>query len=209
MPATRPTNADPNPKHNEDTNVIDPSATPFSIHFDKLVIAVGAYSQSDCSKRIRFLMAESFPQLSTYRESKNTPIFWKMLRTPGEYGVVSWNVCWNFLYYYYISSNVSAGFEQANQPFLTDIERRHLLNFCVVGMPFLSWWLDQNVNSNAQVVVQRVSNSRLNYTIFSIQTWLNIIRRWLNWLRLPSTMSHPIFLGLLINRWEGISLLFY
>lgn len=31
-------------------------------------------------------------------------------------------------------SNAPAGFEQANQPFLTDIERRHLLNFCVVGM---------------------------------------------------------------------------
>jgi NADPH-dependent 2,4-dienoyl-CoA reductase/sulfur reductase-like enzyme len=47
MPATRPTNADPKPKHDEDTNFIDPTSTPFSIHFDKLVIAVGAYSQSD------------------------------------------------------------------------------------------------------------------------------------------------------------------
>ena len=46
MPATRPTNADPKPKHNEDTNVIDHSGIPFSMHFDKLVIAVGAYSQS-------------------------------------------------------------------------------------------------------------------------------------------------------------------
>ena len=47
MPATRPTNADPKPKHDEDTNVIDQSGIPFSMHFDKLVIAVGAYSQSD------------------------------------------------------------------------------------------------------------------------------------------------------------------
>ena len=47
MPATRPTNADPKPKHDDDTNGIDQSGTPFSVHFDKLVIAVGAYSQSN------------------------------------------------------------------------------------------------------------------------------------------------------------------
>ena len=47
MPATRPTNADPKPRHDEDTNVIDQSGVPFSMHFDRLVIAVGAYSQSD------------------------------------------------------------------------------------------------------------------------------------------------------------------
>ena len=47
MPATRPTDADPKPQNNEDTNVIDHSGIPFSMHFDKLVIAVGAYSQSD------------------------------------------------------------------------------------------------------------------------------------------------------------------
>ena len=56
MPATRPTSADPKPKHDDDTNLIDAASTPFNIHFDKLVIAVGAYSQSD----LAFL---SFPGL--------------------------------------------------------------------------------------------------------------------------------------------------
>ena len=60
MPATRPPNADPKPKHDEDQNVIDPSGTPFSIHFDKLVIAVGAYSQSGYSQKFPFLMADIF-----------------------------------------------------------------------------------------------------------------------------------------------------
>ena len=53
MPATRPTNADPKPKH-DDTNVVDQSGTPFNVHFDKLVIAVGAYSQSDYLTKIVF-----------------------------------------------------------------------------------------------------------------------------------------------------------
>ena len=65
-------------------------------------------------------------------------IFLKMSRTPGEYEVVFWNVRESFPIIIHISSNASAGFEQANQPFLTDIERRHLLNFCVVGMSFIS-----------------------------------------------------------------------
>jgi NADH dehydrogenase FAD-containing subunit len=59
MPATRPTNADPKPKHNDDANVIDQSGTPFSVHFDKLVIAVGAYSQSDYLTSFSFSIAES------------------------------------------------------------------------------------------------------------------------------------------------------
>ena len=57
-----------------------------------------------------------------------------MSRTPVEYEVVSWNVREPFPIIIHMSSNTPAGFEQANQPFLTDIERRHLLNFCVVGM---------------------------------------------------------------------------
>ena len=60
MPATRPTNADPKPKHNIDTNVIDQSGTPFSVHFDKLVIAVGAYSQSDYLTIFSFSIAKNF-----------------------------------------------------------------------------------------------------------------------------------------------------
>ena len=60
MPATRPTNADPKPKHDNDTNIVDQSGTPFSMHFDKLVIAVGAYSQSDyLTMGFSFSIAES------------------------------------------------------------------------------------------------------------------------------------------------------
>ena len=32
MPATRPTNADPKPKHDDDTNAVDQSGTPFNVH---------------------------------------------------------------------------------------------------------------------------------------------------------------------------------
>jgi NADH dehydrogenase FAD-containing subunit len=59
MPATRPTNADPKPKCDEDTNIIDHSGTPFSIHFDKLVIAVGAYSQSNYLTSFSFSITDS------------------------------------------------------------------------------------------------------------------------------------------------------
>jgi hypothetical protein len=37
-----------------------------------------------------------------------------------------------------VSANQPLGFEQANQPTLSDIERRNLLNFCIVGMYFFS-----------------------------------------------------------------------
>ena len=75
-----------------------------------------------------------------------------MLRTRGEYEVVSWNVREFIIIIIHMSPNVSADFEQANQPFLTDIDRHHLLNFCVVGMTLylvdlmrmliqvLRWW---------------------------------------------------------------------
>ena len=123
-----------------------------------------------------------------------------MSRMPGEYEVASWNVREFFPnIIIHTSSNASIGFEQANQPFLTDIERRHLLNFCVVGMSLISCRSNENVNKSPQVVVQRVSSFQLNYTTFSTQISPDIIPHSLNWLRLPSTMSHPISLGLLIN----------
>ena len=119
---------------------------------------------------------------------------------PGEYEVAFWNVRESFSAIIHMSSNTLAGFEQANQPFLTDIERRHLLNFCVVGMSlFIYCQSNENVNLNPQVVVQRVSSFQLNYTTFSTQISPDIIRRSLNWLKLPSTMSPPISSGLLIN----------
>ncbi|KAF8803351.1 FAD/NAD(P)-binding domain-containing protein [Phlegmacium glaucopus] len=99
MPATRPTNADPKPKHDGDTNVIDHSGIPFSIHFDKLVIAVGAYSQTFDVPGVK----EHAHFLKDVKDARR------------------------------IRGRILECFEQANQPFLTDIERRHLLNFCVVG----------------------------------------------------------------------------
>ena len=132
-----------------------------------------------------------------------------MSRTPGEYEVVFWNVREFFPIIIRMSSNTSTGFEQANQPFLTDIERRHLLNFCVVGMRlYLINWM-RNLNSSPQVVVQRVSSFQLNYTTFSTQISPDIIQHSLNWQRLPSTTSHLISLELLINHWESISSLSY
>lgn len=135
MPATRPTNADPKPKHDEDTNIIDHSGTPFSIHFDKLVIAVGAYSQSDYLRSFffSFLNGWNLPAAFNVPGVKEHAHFLKDVkdarRIRGRILECPW-ISPN----YHKSSNASAGFEQANQPFLTDIERRHLLNFCVVGM---------------------------------------------------------------------------
>ena len=124
-----------------------------------------------------------------------------MSRTPGEYEVVSWNVRKSFpIIIHIMLSNAPAGFEQANQPFLTDIERRHLLNFCVVGM--MTLYLVDRMRMlilSPQVVVQRASSFQLNYTTFSTQIFPDTIRHSPNCLRLPSTMSQPISLGLSIN----------
>lgn len=53
----------------------------------------------------------------------------------GELGHESLNVrtTSNLLIHPQYSSWESAGFEQANQPTLSDVERRGLLNFCIVG----------------------------------------------------------------------------
>jgi hypothetical protein len=69
----------------------------------------------------------------------------------------------------------------------------------------ISCQYNENLNSSTQVVVQRVSSFQLNYTTFSTQISPDIIRHSLNSRRLPSTMSHPISLGLLINHWESIT----
>ena len=44
MPATRPATAEP--REEEDATTQEHHGTPFTLRFDKLVIAVGAYSQS-------------------------------------------------------------------------------------------------------------------------------------------------------------------
>lgn len=45
MPATRPPDAEPT----GDTDALIEKGDPFTIHYDKLIIAVGAYSQSELS----------------------------------------------------------------------------------------------------------------------------------------------------------------
>ena len=64
--------------------------------------------------------------------------------------------------------------------------------------------MNENLNSSPQVVVQRVSSFQLNCTTFSTRISRDIIRHSLNFRRSPSTMSHQISLGLLINHWESI-----
>ncbi len=45
MPATRPPDAEPT----GDTEALIAKGEPFTVHYDKLIIAVGAYSQSKLS----------------------------------------------------------------------------------------------------------------------------------------------------------------
>ncbi|TFK29454.1 FAD/NAD(P)-binding domain-containing protein [Coprinopsis marcescibilis] len=71
----------------------------FSIPYDKLVIAVGAYSQTFDVPGVK----EHAHFLKDARDARR------------------------------IRSRILECFEQANQPFLSDIERRNLLNFCIVG----------------------------------------------------------------------------
>jgi len=40
---------------------------------------------------------------------------------------------------YVLIQVVHLGFEQANQPTLSDIQRKNLLNFCIVGMFKVAW----------------------------------------------------------------------
>jgi len=71
----------------------------FTIHYDKLIIAVGAYSQTF-----------NVPGVKEYA------YFLKDVRDARA-----------------IRSRILECFEEASQPVLSDIERRNLLNFCIVG----------------------------------------------------------------------------
>ncbi|KAN0094554.1 hypothetical protein V8E55_002841 [Tylopilus felleus] len=78
---------------------IPESGTPFTVRYDKLVIAVGAYSQTF-----------DVPGVKEYAH------FLKDVRDARA-----------------IRTRILDCFEQANQPTLSDIQRRNLLNFCIVG----------------------------------------------------------------------------
>ncbi|KAI9567719.1 NDE1, mitochondrial external NADH dehydrogenase [Boletus coccyginus] len=75
------------------------TGTPFTVRYDKLVIAVGAYSQTF-----------DVPGVKEYAH------FLKDVRDARA-----------------IRTRILDCFEQANQPTLSDIQRRNLLNFCIVG----------------------------------------------------------------------------
>ncbi|KAJ8508525.1 hypothetical protein ONZ45_g9217 [Pleurotus djamor] len=96
MPATPPVPFETQsaPKADATTTQYPGTGTPFTLRYDKLVIAVGAYSQS-VKEHAHFL-----------KDVKDA----RAIRT-----------------------RILECFEQANQPILSDVERRNLLNFCIVG----------------------------------------------------------------------------
>eukprot|EP00919_Chromeraceae_sp_WS-2016_P041425 GHVR01098698.1.p1 GENE.GHVR01098698.1~~GHVR01098698.1.p1 ORF type:complete len:294 (-),score=31.92 GHVR01098698.1:238-1119(-) len=75
------------------------TGTPFKLRYDKLVIAVGAYSQTFNVPGVK----EHAHFLKDVRDARA------------------------------IRTRILECFEQANQPFLSDVDRRNLLNFCIVG----------------------------------------------------------------------------
>ncbi|KAF9564049.1 FAD/NAD(P)-binding domain-containing protein [Agrocybe pediades] len=95
-PATRPFDA-------ESTGNLDvlPSnpGPPFTLHYDKLIVAVGAYSQTFNVPGVK----EHAHFLKDVKDARK------------------------------IRGRILECFEQANQPFMSDIQRRNLLNFCIVG----------------------------------------------------------------------------
>ncbi|KAF5373261.1 hypothetical protein D9615_007477 [Tricholomella constricta] len=102
MPATPPI-----PLRSEPTTTrLDPRLdtipvgnTPFPIRYDKLVIAVGAYSQTFNVPGVK----ENAHFLKDVKDARK------------------------------IRSRILECFEQANQPTVSDVEKRKLLNFCIVG----------------------------------------------------------------------------
>ncbi|KAG6334706.1 hypothetical protein ID866_4385 [Astraeus odoratus] len=75
------------------------TGTPFTLKYDKLVIAVGAYSQTFNVPGVK----EHAHFLKDVRDARS------------------------------IRTRILECFEQANQPILSDVQRRNLLHFCIVG----------------------------------------------------------------------------
>ncbi|TFY65769.1 hypothetical protein EVG20_g5323 [Dentipellis fragilis] len=101
MPATPPLafEESPAPKIDNTTTGFPGTGTSFSVKWDKLVIAVGAYSQTFNVPGVK----EHAHFLKDVKDARA------------------------------IRTRILECFEQANQPIVTDVERRHLLNFCIVG----------------------------------------------------------------------------
>lgn len=99
MPATRPPHAEPTKTNDQPQHGQGHQDGVFTIGYDKLVIAVGAYSQTFNVPGVK----EHAHFLKDVKDARK------------------------------IRSRILECFEQANQPTLTDLERRNLLNFCIVG----------------------------------------------------------------------------
>ena len=143
MPATPPIHPDTHTAQQTDNTVTKHpgSGAPFMIKYDKLVIAVGAYSQSERSPRIVTLITGVGLTLASMHLSVQRP--WgegacELLK--GYQGRTLYkDACLGMYIITTIFSRKTrldachSGFEQANQPIVNDIERRNLLHFCIVG----------------------------------------------------------------------------
>ncbi|CDO68593.1 hypothetical protein BN946_scf184996.g24 [Trametes cinnabarina] len=123
MPATAPVKL-PESGHptersdvNESASSVKGSTEKFQLTYDKLVIAVGAYSQSTATYYLvrsaadaRDCAAFNVPGVKEHAH------FLKDIRDARA-----------------IRTRILDCFEQANQPTITDADRRKLLNFCIVG----------------------------------------------------------------------------
>ncbi|KAF7439955.1 hypothetical protein PC9H_000292 [Pleurotus ostreatus] len=101
MPATPPLSFETRsaPKADATTTQFPGTGTPFTLTYDKLVIAVGAYSQTFDVPGVK----EHAHFLKDVKDARA------------------------------IRTRILECFEQANQPTISDVERRKLLNFCIVG----------------------------------------------------------------------------
>lgn len=117
----------------------------FQIGYDKLVIAVGAYSQSKnapfynlaflINNFMLFVIAFNIPGV------KEHAYFLKDVRDARAIRLRILECKYKFICYQltykmitYLIGSIFTGFEQASQPLISDDERRRLLNFCIVGM---------------------------------------------------------------------------
>ncbi|KAF8909679.1 FAD/NAD(P)-binding domain-containing protein [Gymnopilus junonius] len=96
MPATRPVSAEPT---GDPESLHHQTGPPFTLRYDKLIIAVGAYSQTFNIPGVK----EHAHFLKDVKDARR------------------------------IRGRILECFEQSSLPSLSDIDRRNLLNFCIVG----------------------------------------------------------------------------
>lgn len=175
MPATPPAFHESRPAPSHSDHAPSDNNTPFTIGYDKLVIAVGAYSQS-----ISFL----FCLVKTVINRNHTSVQCSRSKgvcsfSQGRQGCQGYpfSNTWMFAHsnVNFLHSQRNTGFEQANQPTISDADRRKLLNFCVVGKEEFSDIL-WGVLTLWQGVDRQGLNSQQNCTIYCTGKCGNIIR---------------------------------